>query len=151
MNAVKIMLFLLIFNISLSLVSGLYIYNMQTTGDEKFSMEEIEEHSGETSIWYFVGGATFATIVGGAVAGAVIGYVGGKIPTAEGIAYGVFAGTIIGVFITSTSILSNIVNMVPPFARGGVSVIVGLFLGITGLLIIIGYIQLIKGGMKSYI
>ena len=148
MNAVKIMLFLLIFNVTLSIVSGLHIYNMQMEGE--YSSEDIDSYSGQSALFVFVSGATFYSIVMGAVGGAIIGYVGGKIPTSEGIAYGIFGGTILAVFIAASSILGGIINIVPPYAQAGVALVIGLFLGISGLLFIIGYIQLIRGGIKSY-
>jgi len=153
MKAVTIMLFLVIFNIVISAIGLLHIYNMggsfEDTNVSGVNASLISHNSGENSLFVF--GITLAgtTIVGG-ILGASYSILT-KQPASEGIAYGTFGGLVTGVFISSYNILWSIVNIVPPYARLGAGVIIGIFLGITGLLFIIGFIQLIRGGMKTYI
>lgn len=154
MRAVKIMVFLLLVNISVTMVGALNIYNIDDL-DEKSDIEgsynasELGEASGENAIWFFLGQSAI-TLMSGAILGAVAGSYLLKIPTSLGAAYGFFASLITLVFLQSYSILWQIVNFMPEGAKFGAQLIVGLFLGVCGLMFALGFLQLVAGGIKSY-
>jgi hypothetical protein len=53
-------------------------------------------------------------------------------------------------FISSYSILWALVGQVPAEVQGGVAIVVGLFLAVTGFMFILGFMQLIVGGIAQY-
>ena len=147
MKALDIMIFLLIFNVMVSVVGALSIYNMglEPSSDTGLGAEDLE---GNTNYYHFIGGLA-GVMIGGAISGAFIGVIANR-PIAEGAAYGFFAGLITSVFYNSYQILTSIILVVPTEAQMGVSIIVGLFLAITGLMFALGFMQLIRGGVESY-
>jgi hypothetical protein len=153
MKAINVMLFLLIFNVVISLVGGLHIYNMNVSSEE-YDYEDLEDESqsSDTFNTFFIGGTTVGILVGGAVAGGLISGLisGGRIRTAEGAAYGFFAALMTTTFISSYSILWTLVGQVPTEVQGGVAIVVGLFLAVTGFMFILGFMQLIVGGIAQY-
>lgn len=150
MKVFNIMMFLLIFNVAISVVGSLHIYNMGTVGVLPNEKSLADVRNPLEGIWIFLGQSAYALFIG-TIAGALIGYYGAKIPTTEGMAYGFFAGLITSVFISSTNVLWRIVDMVPGYAQGGIAIVVGLFLGICGILFAFGFLQLVRGGISSYV
>jgi len=171
MKAVNIMLFLLIFNVVVSLVGGLNIYNMgmssseydyEALADESTSPQRDKDAGGGIFSsftdanfgfnTFFIGGTTVAILIGGAIAGATIGglVTGGRLKTSEGAAYGFFGSIMTITFISSYSILWTIVEQIPDEIQTGAAVAVGLFLAITGFMFILGFMQLIVGGIAQY-
>jgi len=159
MKVFNIMMFLLIFNVVISLVGYLHIYNMEIVGQSPNSatLEDLsnpsnadKEDSGG-AIWLFLGPSAYALFLG-SIAGAVGGYYLLRVPTAEGAAYGFFASLIGIIFINSYRVLWSIVNFIPDEqVRAGASVIVGLFLAICGVLFAFGFLQLVRGGIEHYV
>lgn len=154
MRAVKIMVFLLLVNVSVTMVGALNIYNIDDLEEEpdiegSYDAEELGEAQGENAIWFFIGQSA-VTLMAGAILGAVSGSYLLKIPTSLGAAYGFFASLITIVFLQSYSILWQIVNFMPEGAKFGAQLIVGLFLGICGLMFALGFLQLVSGGLKRY-
>lgn len=148
MKAFNVMMFLLIFNVVISLIGFLHIYQMGDIG--AYNVESMATARGESTIWFFLGQSAIILFMG-AIAGAVAGAYLMKIPTSEGAAYGFF-GTLIGIiFIGSYNILWSLVRYVPKQAQPGVAIIVGLFLGITGIMFAFGFLQLVRGGIKSMV
>jgi len=103
----------------------------------------------KSQLWFLLG-TTVSTMFVGAIAGAVAGSFLLKIPTSEGIAYGFFAGLITDVFIHTTVILGSMTSIVPqPQVQFILRVVVALFLGITGIMFAIGFMQLIRGSIQT--
>ena len=146
MRALDIMIFLLIFNVMISLVGALSIYNMNLEPSE--SQLTAEGMRNNQDIYAFIGGLAGVMIVS-AVGGAFIGVIANR-PIAEGASYGFFAGLISSVFVSSYGVLSQLIQVVPAGAQQGVQIVVGLFLAITGLMFALGFMQLIRGGVESY-
>lgn len=153
MKALDIMIFLLIFNVMISLVgaAGLNIYRLGVEpGDSKYEAENVAEgNTGDRAYYYFIGSFGAALLAVGTGLGAVIGLATGR-PTAEYAAYGFFATLVAVLFVSSYSILSSIAMVVPESARFGVQVVIGLFIGISGIMVALGFMQLIRGGVESH-
>ena len=146
MKALDIMIFLLIFNVMVSVVGALSIWNTGLdTGETDLQAGNVESN---VNLYMFIG-TLGSVMIGAAIVGAFIGVIARR-PLAEGAAYGFFAGLITIVFASSWGILTSIIEVVPPGAQQGVSIVVGLFLAITGLMFAIGFMQLIRGGVESY-
>lgn len=153
MKAIDIMLFLLLFNVMISVVgaAGLNIYRIGVEPeDSKYDAENLAEgNTGNKGYYYFIGGFG-ATLLGiGTGLGAVVGLVSGR-PTAEYAAYGFFAALVAAIFVSSYSILSSISIVIPESARFGVQIVIGLFIGISGIMVALGFMQLIRGGVSSH-
>lgn len=153
MKAIDIMLFLLLFNVMISVVgaAGLNIYRLGVEPeDEKFNAENLAEgNTGDKAYYYFIGGFGAALLVVGTGIGAVVGVATGR-PTAEYAAYGFFAALVTAIFVSSYSILSSISMVIPENARFGVQIVIGLFIGISGIMVALGFMQLIRGGVSSH-
>jgi len=152
MKIYEIMMFLLLFNVVISLVGALNIYHMGDPGIGEDELEGFVNTESEGALWVFLGQSAIAMFTG-TVAGALIGFYGARIPTSEGMAYGFFA-TLIGlIFVSSSSVLWQITMFVPEagLARYYVQVMVGLFLAVCGVLFAIGFLQLVRGGISSYV
>lgn len=148
MKAYEIMMFLLIFNVVISIVGFLNIYNMGITGQDISILGNVR---GQDAIWLFLGQNAFLLFTGLAVGGAV-GYYLTRIPTTEGMAYGFFAALITAIFINTYRVLWAITSL---FTDGAVKymveLMVVLFLAICGILFAWGYLQLAKGGISGYV
>jgi len=153
MKAINIMLFLFILNVVISIVGGLHIYNMDITGSYEY--DEIQSDLGTSTTdvsfyTYFAGTAVFI-LVGSTLLGATFSWLsGGKVVTAAGAVYGFFGGLMTTTFINSYRILWNIVENVPQQLQGGVSIVVGLFIAVTAFMFLIGFVQLIVGGIEQF-
>lgn len=145
MKALNVMMFLLIFNVCISLVGALSIYHMGIGVENQYDVEQVNPQSG---MYMFIGDA-MGTMIIFAVGGAILGAIARR-PLSESAAYSFYAGLITTVFITSYRVLGSIINVVPSEAQLGATVIVGLFLGITGIMFALGFMQLIRGGVESY-
>jgi hypothetical protein len=144
------MMFLLIFNVAISITGTLHIYNLDTEGGlpQNATAEDLQDSGG--GLWIFLGQSLTALIVG-ALAGAVGGYYLLRVPTAEGAAYGFFGTFIVLIFTNTIRVLWSIVAWVPSEFQGGVAIVVGLFLGLSGLLCALGFLQMIRGGFATYL
>jgi len=146
LKAIDVMLFLLIFNVTISIVGGLNIYHMGIGVENQYDIENVTVGNG---MYMFIGDAmtimiTFA--IGGAILGAIA-----RRPLSESAAYSFFASLITTVFVTSYRVLGTIANAVPTEAQLGVNVILGLFMGIRGIIFALGFMQMIRGGIESYL
>jgi len=152
-KAIDIMLFLLLFNVMISIVgaAGLNIYRLGVEPeDSRYDAENLAEgNTGNKAYYYFIGGFGAALLGVGAGIGAVVGLVSGR-PTAEYAAYGFFAALVTAIFVSSYSILSSIAMVIPENARFGVQIVIGLFIGISGIMVALGFMQLIRGGVSSH-
>lgn len=142
-------MFLIIFNVAISITGQLHIYNLNTEGalPQDKTASDLAERQG----MYIFLGQTIGALIAGALAGAVGGYLTMRVPTAEGAAYGFFAVFIGIVFTNTIRVLWTIVDWVPTPYQGGIAIVVGLFLAMSGLLIALGFLQLVRGGMASYL
>ena len=109
---------------------------------------DIENVKMENGMYMFIGDA-MAIMITFAIGGAILGAIARR-PLSESAAYSFFAGLITTVFVTSYRVLGTIANTVPAEAQLGVNVILGLFMGITGIIFALGFMQMIRGGVESY-
>lgn len=145
MKAINIIMFLLIFNVSISIVGGLNIYHMGLKVDEQYDINTVEESSGT---YHFIGSLmTQLTVFG--IGGAILGVLTRR-SMSESAAYGFFSGLISTVFVSTYAILSGISTVLPADAAFAANVVIGLFLGICGLLCALAMVQLIRGGIDAY-
>ena len=143
------MLFLFIFNVVVSIVGGLHIYNMGMAS-EKYDYEQIEDSTTDFNS-FFVGAGVVGALLGGATLGALISLASaGKLQTSTGVAYGFFISLMGVTFLNSYSILWTITESVPQELQGGVTIVVGIFIAITAVMFLIGMMQLIVGGVDQY-
>jgi len=143
------MLFLFIFNVVVSIVGGLHIYNMGMAS-EKYDYEQIEDSTTDFNS-FFVGAGVVGALLGGATLGALISLASaGKLQTSTGVAYGFFISLMGVTFLNSYSILWTITESVPQQLQGGVTIVVGIFIAITAVMFLIGLMQLIVGGVDQY-
>lgn len=172
MKLFQIMFFLLIFNVAISITGSLHIYNMGMSGQvptgensppltgqdsDGDGISDIDEgltnpnvaDDGLVGLWLFVGGSA-GMLIFGTISGAVIGRLAG-IPTSESIAYSFFGTLITLIFTSTTQVLWSMTTWLPSEAQLGAQVIIGLFLGVSGLLCVFGYLQLIRGGFGGYL
>jgi len=145
LKAINIMMFLLIFNVTISIVGGLNIYHMGIGVENQYDIENVKMENG---MYMFIGDA-MAIMITFAIGGAILGAIARR-PLSESAAYSFFAGLITTVFVTSYRVLGTIANTVPAEAQLGVNVILGLFMGITGIIFALGFMQMIRGGVESY-
>jgi len=164
MKAYQVMMFFLLFNLTLSLLSvipvedsdgvthyGLFRIDVEIEEtynvSDNAAMEGAEEDS--IPVWTFLG-APLIGIVGGAIAGTIVAYLT-KVPADSAIAYSTFTGTFWGITYGGMSVLWNIALI----AGGGtptaiIRIFVFIFIGIMAVIFAAGLLQLIRGGWSSY-
>ena len=112
MKAQEIMMFLLIFNLCISLVGFLHIYNLGINVNETYNVSNYDADASTENIAFSLLGTTFAIVITGVVAGAMTSWLT-RIPTDAGIAYGIFVTVFllpctIGPYIIAAGLLSKI-------------------------------------------
>ena len=167
MKAYQIMMFLLIFNLSISLISVIPITDSNgqvTYGIFKIGVDTSEEYdvtnydaavgAAENSlvVWRFLG-ATIAGIVAGAIAGAIFS-LATRVPADAGVAYSVFAGTFWGIAYSALAIFWDIGAIETGSGTAthpAIMMLVFIFTGILAIVFVVGLLQLIRGGWGSYV
>jgi len=151
MKAQEIMMFLLLFNLTISLVGGLHIYNMGITVNETYNVSEFAASDDtQIAVWRLLG-ESILSILAGATAGALLASWTAKIPSDAGAAYGVFAGLFTSITLRAASTLWNLAYM-PGATEYNIAIlmIIVIFLGVTGIIFVMGLLQMIRGGWKGY-
>jgi len=143
------MLFLLIFNVMISVVGagGLSIYNIGVEPTNEYEADSVG--SNDPDKFMFLGGVALSILLLGPITGSFIGIVTGK-PVSEYAAYGFFGALISVVFVSTYGILTSIISVIPDSAKFGAQIVIGLFVGISGFMFLLGYMQLIRGGIESH-
>lgn len=143
MKAYQIMMFLLIFNLSISLVGVLHIYNTGIGIDDQYDLEGETSRTINTSPSFF--GKLLITSFLGAAAAAVISFAT-KIPADAAFAYSLFASSFWGIAWQAIDVLTAIGQY-----STGIWLVVGIFIVLLGGVFVVGLAQLIRGGWKSYV
>jgi len=153
MKAYQIMMFLLLFNLSVSMISALSIYNIGVAVDEEYDVTnyegDVSPRESDIIAWRFLG-ATLTGLVTGAIAGAVVAYFT-RVPADSGVAYGIFTGTFWGIAYSAIAIFWDIASVPTGGANLALMMLVFIFIGILGVVFAVGLLQLIRGGFKSYV
>ena len=145
MKAYEIMVFLLIFNLSISVVAVLHIYNLGITVSSDYDVSQYEATASDTQKLAFrILAINLITFTAGIVAGALIGSWVLKIPADSGAAYGAFTGVFWGACYNAMSIIWSIGE-----GQVGVMIIVFIFTILTGVVFFVGLMQLVRGGWKG--
>ena len=145
MKAYEVMAFLLIFNLSISVISVLSIYNMGITVSSDYDVSQYEASASDTEKLAFrILAINLISFTAGIVAGALIGSWVLKIPADSGAAYGAFTGVFWGSCYNAMSIIWNVGE-----GQVGIMVIVFVFTILTGVVFFVGLMQLVRGGWKG--
>lgn len=145
MKAYQLMTFLLIFNMSISIVAGLGIYNMGLAVDEKYDVTQYEaDPTNPESLSFRVLAINLIGLTGGVVAGALIGAYLLKIPADSGAAYGAFTGVFWSATLSTMAILWNVAG-----GHIGIVVIIVMFFILSGVVFFAGLMQLVRGPWRG--
>jgi len=159
-KAFNIMIFLLIFNMSISLISAIPvdrdadgvlesgIFEMGLSTNSSYDVTEYENVGPADIVVRFIA-TSILGIAGGIIGGAALSWVA-NVPADSSIAYGAFVGTFWSQTLNSFWILWNL-----GATRGGIvqdimMYFLFIFGAIIGVVFVAGMIQLVKGGWKSY-
>lgn len=155
MNFFRIMVFLILINVSVSIISALGIYQSTTdyNVDTKYDLENIEptvvSHNPGAIFWRFFGHSISSLVIGG-IAGAAIALIG-QVPADRSIAYSAFSTFFLQSTFVTIGVLSNLAQEAESFgAAFAVNVIIALFIGIAGVSAVAFFMQLITSGWESY-
>jgi len=141
----EIFMFLLLFNIALSIIAFLHVYNVGVDVDTDLSAEDYATFSMTT----FIGTQIFA-LAGSAVAISAATYYFGRVSADSAAVYGIFGGVILTTFINTTGLLSKIVLITPESFRIGVAIPLAVFVAVSGLIFVFSFMQIVKGGWASF-
>jgi hypothetical protein len=134
MKAYHVMMFLLLFNLSISAINILHIYPaFATPGYDAPS-------SSGTSAFYSLAGPILSAFVGGVIMASFI-RVFTRIPSAAAYVYSIFGGAFIGFTVQSMNVLWTLAP-----GNLGMLVVLGIFGMITGIVFVAGMMQIVGGG-----
>jgi len=144
MKAFQLMVFMMLFNFSVFLISGLYIYNLDQPDSDTYDLSQIEEQN--INLWrsgFF--GAVVWWIFGAIATATVVSYFT-KGKSIDGVIYGVFGGTYLTVTKSAYDTFNNILPDI-----GIINLLLIIYVVMLVLLFVIGLFQLVRGGMDHYI
>ena len=140
MRAFHIMLFLMLFNLCVTLVGSLNIYPTYVSTDSQYA---VDNPNPDNSALYRFGGSLLIGSIGGIMAGSLISYFT-KLPAAAAVAYGLFAGSFWFFMTDAFAILWRIGN-----GNLGISTVVTIFGLIAGLIFLGAMMQMVSGGWRG--
>jgi len=145
-KALHVMLFLLLFNLSVSIVGGLHIYNMGVDPGEftKGNIETYQTASARQDVFanFFI--TALESLIVGIISGSIVSYFT-RIPADKAYVYSIFFSTYFWMGWNSTSIIWSVGS-----GNQGVQMIVIIFSIILIILFMIAIMQMPVGGWKSY-
>jgi len=148
-KAYQLMMFMLLFSLSISVVNVLHIYNMENVIDPEnvdttYNVADYEASVDSNAVVMRFFGDLIEGLVLGGIAATIISYFT-KIPSDAAFAYGIFGGTYFGF---AKNALGTIWSIQP--GNEGIMVIVFIFAVALGAVFITGILQLIRGGWEAY-
>ena len=145
MKAYQLMMFMLLFCLSISVIDVLNIYqfNEVNVGSEYNTERTGVTEPSRTTDRFF--GSLLASAAIGAIAGAVVSYLT-KVPADSAFAYSIFATSFWGIAYNA---LATIWELAPN--NQGIGVIIVIFSIVLAGTFAVGMAQLIRGGWKSYV
>jgi len=152
MKAMEAMLYLFIFNLIVIIITGLGIFDItMSTGAQGYvSYNVLLSGDADIGTMFYLTWEIWSFLGFGAVGGALASVLNIKVKASSAAAYSAFGGLLTAVFVKSVVLFGTITsNISDEHARGAVLVIVSIFLMISGIMFIIGYIQLVRGGLLS--
>jgi len=147
LKAYQLMMFLLLFNLCVSVVSALSIYRALpvTVGDEYDVTGNPVSRTGGGDPFVRFFGSVMTSIIAGVLAGALVSYFT-NVPADSAFAYSLFGSTFWGI---AYSAVASIQEIYP--GNIGVTTVVFIFIIILAGTFAAGMAQLIRGGWKSYV
>jgi len=166
MKAYQIMMFLMLFNLSVSIVAIIPVqgpdgnvthglFQPGVSPSQKYNVSRIDAEAGDNSdkvVWRFLG-TTIIALVLGAIQGALISYLS-RVPADSAIAYSIVSTEFWAISYSALAIIWDM-GKIPTGAVDGVEMNIGVmvfvyaFTGILAVIWISWIIQLIRGGFKS--
>jgi len=171
MKAYQIMMFLMLFNVSVSLISIVPIENPDGTyrygifqpgvspglkdGVDVYNVSNVgagELGSSDAVVWRFLG-TTITALVLGMIAGAVVAYLT-KVPADSAVAYSIISTEFWACSYSSLAIFWDM-GKIPTGSVGGVEMNIGImafvyiFTAILAIIYVAWLVQLVRGGFKS--
>ena len=140
MRAYHIMMFLLLFNLSISVVSALGIYPAYVSTDPAYDVTST--NAGNSALYRF-GGGLLATSLAAVMAGSLISYFT-KLPAAAAVAYTLFATQFWNFTIQTFSVLWAIGG-----GNVGMTVVITVFGIMVGIIFLAGLMQMVSGGWRA--
>ena len=149
MKAYQLMMFMLLFSLSISVINVLHIYNMESVIDPSevnanYNVADYEASAGGDSVAMRFFGDLITGVVIGAVIGGIVSYFT-KVPADAAFAYSLFGGSFWGIALNA---LDTIWRIQPENA--GIMVVVFIFAAALGATFVVGILQLIRGGWEAY-
>lgn len=162
MKAYQIMMFLMLFNIAISIVAVIPVKNPDNTtrglfepgvsSPATYNVSVYRADNSRSGVVARILTVSLISLVTGAIAGAVIAYLS-RVPADAAIAYSLFATTFWGMAYSALSIFWDMGKI--PGTEGdvniGIMVFVFTFTAILAVIFAVGLIQLIRGGFKSMV
>lgn len=167
MKAYQIMMFLMLFNLSVSMIAIIPIqgptegnitygiYQPAVAVNNTYNVSRIDAEAGDDGskvVWRFLG-FTVLALIGGAIAGAIVAYLS-RVPADSAVAYSIVATEFWAIAYSALAIIWDM-GKIPTGSVGDVPVNIGVmmfvyaFTGILAVIWIAWIIQLIRGGFKS--
>lgn len=148
MKALNIMIFLLLLNLSISIVGGLHIYNIGVSVPEDFKQGDIATYEGtearQSVVTKFVI-FSIETLVAGMVGGTIISYLT-RVPADRAYVYSLFFSSYWIMAWDSLTIMWGFGSQ-----NEGIQIIVVVFSIIMAILFMVAIMQMPVGGWKSYV
>ena len=152
MNAYQIMMFLLLLNLSISIVNSVGIFNVGVNPEDynASGYEAKEEYtaSGDFGTIRFIG-VSIASILSGAILGVFVGYLT-QVPADSAIAYSIFTTTFWGLAYNASSVLWNFGTIAGDDYNAGIMMLLLVFFAVMAISFIAFLMQLVKGPWSTY-
>ena len=150
MKAYQLMLFMLLFSLSISVINVLHIYNMESEIDpsQVDSDFDVSDYEGSAGGGETVAMRFFGTLITGIIAGTIISGIVSyftKVPADAAFAYGLFGSSFWAIAISA---LDTIWRIDP--GNEGIMVVIVIFAICLGASFVAGILQLIRGGWGGY-
>ena len=146
MKAYQLMMFLLLFNICISVVASLSIYRADIVNvDDEYDISGGVTEKGAAGPQVIFFGSLITSVLSGIISGALISYFT-NIPADSAFAYSLFGFTFWGIAYAAVASIQSLYPNNP-----GVSLIIGIFIVVLAGTFAAGIAQLIRGGWKSFV
>ena len=147
MKAYNIMMFILVFNLFLWIVTiGIGIYDLSYSGISPEAPNDATTEEKENALLSRIGGTTLAVAVGSIVSGAIIGSILKVEKASQAFVYGAITSVFWITYLQSVGVFWNISSSVP----GGIIILI-LITAVIAYVFLVGLFQMVTGGWKSYV
>ena len=154
MKAYQIMMFMLLFSLSISVINVLHIYNIENQIDPtdqndpaegiNYDVSDYQASSAGTVTGRFFGDLMLG-IIAGVIAATITSYFT-RVPADAAFAYGLFGGAFWGIAKNALGVIWRIKP-----GDEGIMIILVIFAIILSASFVVGILQMIRGGWESYV